>query len=1350
MDRGSTKGESPAGAAPRALYVTDRLDAPFQYRCVHPALQLRSEGVRCDVVHIDAGDILERVPEYSVVVLFRLPWSSRVAEVLACARLSGATAVFDIDDLVFDPDTIDALPFLGRAPASVRAAYRETAEALRRTLAECDAFIGATPALARAAERLGKRAFVYPNLLHPDGVALSARIHRWRRWMQRRPIISYVSGSNTHDRDVASIAPVLGRILSERADAMLMLIGFLEPDPCLDPFADRVIRVPHQDRRVYPWTMNLARVNIAPIAEINEFTDGKSALKFFEAGAIGLPTVASPTESFRDAITHPVDGFLAAGPDEWYDAICTCLDSDTARRVGEAARRTTLERHTHAGHRHRLRDILASVQGRPAPARDPWQDEDRPRPDPDELVSPPDTAADRLLRARAVLGVVRRVGRPQSLSRPELCRPPGDDRGGPVDSISMPTGVDIVVPIYNAREDVRRCIESVLRHATGDWRLVLVDDASTDAALAAYLRQTAEGHDRVTLLRNPENAGFVVSANRGMKRAGGRDIILLNSDTIVTEHFVDRLIACAYSHERAGIVSPLTNNGTICSVPEFCRDNALPNGLSVDAYAGMIARTGLRRRPELVTAVGFCMYIRADVIERIGYFDEERFGRGYGEENDFCERAKAIGYEVRLCDDLFIAHTGHASFGAETPQRMRENSKTLDRLHPHYFGDVADYCRRNPLRDHQDNVRYHLGRQGARRLPAMLYVLHATAFGEALGGTEHHVRDLIRHLSPPRAVVVYPEPGAIVAVEILEGRIDDAKPHRFETGAPWRRYQTRRPGTEAFFDRIIDLFDVGAAHLHHLLNLPVGLWRLLQARGIPYSYSVHDYYCVCPSVNQFDFARRRRCDCPDADGAARRRCVSAQLAELHMPCPAALDEWLEAHRREFRGCLEHAAAIIGPSRAALDTVCRHIPLPEDRLHVVPHGYAAAGPLPDRREPGSRLRAAIIGQAAYPTKGAEAYVELLERSRDLPIEWHLFGDAEPFGYGRRLSRLGLGDRLHLHGPYERSRIRELLAGQGIDVSVFLPAVAETFCFTLSESWLAGVPAVVLDLGALPERVAAGGAGVVVRDVVEARDALARFAKDRSALAPLRERASAFRHPSHDDCARRHREAYGAIWRTITTPRDVVEDRGRDMALFEAHQRAAAGGTSIQSGPRSLPYQGSWWYPWYRRARFLVPPGARGLARRAALRRRLRWIRRYRFDGGNEPWLEIRNLEPSGHSRRSVRLRATGRNALMVLDARSVPTDEVDAVLLRMRCRLDREAWARLSWDHDDDQAPSDAKSVDIRLDTGGAWHEYLVDFRQAGCRAAWRAGTTIGRLRFRPVDAAAHVDLRELSLVRYRR
>lgn len=412
---------SVSAAGLSVLYVTDRQDAPFRYRCLHPCLRLRVAGVRADLMHIRDERLPDVASRYGVVVLFRLPWSSSVERLVATARAGGAKLVFDVDDLVFEPRGLADMPFMAGVSPIVRKQYERTAARLEQTLEASDCFLGSTPALARAAERRGKPAFVHPNLIHPLLLRASARIHRRRERMQQTPMIAYMSGSLTHNEDLAMIAPVLERILRERRDALLTIGGFLELGPNLADYSDRIIRLPFQDWRVQPWSMNLARVNLAPLAVVNEFTHAKSALKFHEAGAIGLPTVATPTEPMKESIRDGATGFLAETPDQWYDAVVNSLDTQRSRRMGDAARADVLA--FHGEHQTaRLVEILSSLGGRAArPITSPLT---RPTEnvDPNNKPGPIRRWLSRAARARAIFGIVRRAGNPASLSRPNLCR----------------------------------------------------------------------------------------------------------------------------------------------------------------------------------------------------------------------------------------------------------------------------------------------------------------------------------------------------------------------------------------------------------------------------------------------------------------------------------------------------------------------------------------------------------------------------------------------------------------------------------------------------------------------------------------------------------------------------------------------------------------------------------------------------------------------------------------------------------------------------------------------------------------------------------------------------------------
>lgn len=278
-------------------------------------------------------------------------------------------------------------------------------------------------------------------------------------------------------------------------------------------------------------------------------------------------------------------------------------------------------------------------------------------------------------------------------------------------------GVDIIIPIYGAPEETRGCVESVLAGASGDWRLFLVDDASPDKEMPPLLADLARRDPRIAVHHARENRGFVASANIGMERAlrDRRDSLLLNSDTIVPRAFNQRLANTVYMDSRTSVATPFTNNGTICSIPRFMEENPLPPGFSPESFDRLVREASEYKRPELVTAVGFCMYIRLSALEDVGLFDEANFGTGYGEENDFCERAKAGGWKIRLCDDLFVFHAGSVSFGDSADGQRELHNQKIGEMYPHYHKDVQAFIRQNPLASLHTRIRQRLevaGRAG--------------------------------------------------------------------------------------------------------------------------------------------------------------------------------------------------------------------------------------------------------------------------------------------------------------------------------------------------------------------------------------------------------------------------------------------------------------------------------------------------------------------------------------------------------------------------------------------------------------------------------------------------------------
>ena len=263
---------------------------------------------------------------------------------------------------------------------------------------------------------------------------------------------------------------------------------------------------------------------------------------------------------------------------------------------------------------------------------------------------------------------------PHGLARTLPAGPIRPIRGATV--VSGPTAqslqIDIVIPVYRGLEETRRCIESVLRADSGvAAEVVVIDDGSPDPLLVAWLR-TREPD--ITLLRNERNLGFVATVNRGMSLHPDRDVVLLNSDTEVANDWLSRLQRAAYSGPRVGTVTPFSNNATICSYPQLCHDNPLPRDMNTAQLDLMFRRVNAGVTVDVPTAIGFCMYIRRDCLDSCGLFDASVFGRGYGEENEFCMRSARKGWRHLLAAGVPLSTTRVRSV---LPKRRTSTSRPV-------------------------------------------------------------------------------------------------------------------------------------------------------------------------------------------------------------------------------------------------------------------------------------------------------------------------------------------------------------------------------------------------------------------------------------------------------------------------------------------------------------------------------------------------------------------------------------------------------------------------------------------------------------------------------------------------
>lgn len=599
--------------------------------------------------------------------------------------------------------------------------------------------------------------------------------------------------------------------------------------------------------------------------------------------------------------------------------------------------------------------------------------------------------------------------------------------------------VDIIVPVYRGLAETRLCVDSVLASPVRTaYRLVVINDASPEPELTAWLRRRADEDGRILLLENTENLGFVRTVNRGMVLSEHSDVLLLNSDTEVANDWLDRIQAAAYAHARVASVTPLSTNAAICSYPRFCQQNRLPAGYSTARLDALCARTHPRRVVDVPTGVGFCMYIVRDCLREVGLFDADHFGKGYGEENDFCQRAAAAGWRNLHLLDTFVLHTGAVSFGATKGQREEAAMQVMRRLHPNYDGDVQAYVRADPTL--AARLTLDLARIMESGLPVILAVMHNRS-----GGTMRHVTELAGRLAG-RAVFLTLTPAA--GKRVLLRRADQAE--AFELAF-------RLPEQAEALLAMLRRLRVQHVHFHHLLGHHPGVREFPQLLGVGYDFTVHDYYSYCTHTSLTGkYGRYTGEPVPGQCGCCP--------PEMRGPAGfATVREW----RAGIASFLGRARHVLAPSEDAARRIAAFAPAA--RVLVVPHPEVpAAGelpaPTPVPLAPGAPLKIVLLG-ALSSIKGADVLEDTAREAvrRGAPIEFHLVG------YPYRNMKTGPSTHLTVHGKYEDEELPRLLVALRPHLAWFPSQCPETYSYTLSAVLKAGLPVAVADLGAIPERV-----------------------------------------------------------------------------------------------------------------------------------------------------------------------------------------------------------------------------------------------------------------------------------------
>ena len=741
--------------------------------------------------------------------------------------------------------------------------------------------------------------------------------------------------------------------------------------------------------------------------------------------------------------------------------------------------------------------------------------------------------------------------------------------------------VDIIIPIYNAYEDLVKCVASIFRHTDlKNHRLILIDDKSPDLRIRKYLQNIMGGN--IITHFSDVNGGFSASVNIGMKYSEENDVILLNSDTIVTSRWIDKITKCAYLEESIGTVTPLSNSATIASYPVFGQDNMIPDNVSVDELADIVERCSLKQYPQITVAVGFCMFIKRSLLNEIGFFDAETFEKGYGEENDFCCRAELRGYKHVLCDDTFIYHKGTASFNTEQKKALAEkHAKILEDRYPASMRNNHLFCMSKPYQEIRDNITEYVKLYNGKK--NILYILHLDFGDDAcgnVGGTQLHVKDLTINLKEKFNIYVLVKDNKEYRLTCYIG--NETFTYKYSNKNiniyPIFRDMCQRK----MLEDIIDKFDINLVHVHHISQMSLDIYYVANERKIPIVTTIHDFYMLCPTCFLYNINEHRFCG-----GILDERCKKCMKEQI-----AIYDgrRYLEKWREEMRKALELNSMIIFPSRSAQEVFCNVYPI-GNASTIIGHGvdveekeeliefpteisenanvcieemdlqknnfikgwaywkekdnrkikivvqivsdgqilqtikavksrrqdvddvfvgkekYVYSGfdvrvikadielervgirvllcdgnknilakeisdvPIAqDIME--NEIRVAFIGGISN-IKGSRIAYDIVSKTDD--IEWFVFGNISPTEELYNLYK----PNFHRFGAYERKNIKKLLQVYKIDLVCIFSECSETFCYTLSEALVAGIPVLAYEIGAVGERIKENNIGKTVK-------------------------------------------------------------------------------------------------------------------------------------------------------------------------------------------------------------------------------------------------------------------------------
>lgn len=631
---------------------------------------------------------------------------------------------------------------------------------------------------------------------------------------------------------------------------------------------------------------------------------------------------------------------------------------------------------------------------------------------------------------------------------PEVFAEPEDK--GPQRSHSP---VTLIVPVFNAFDLLPEMLERLRRNTDLPWRLILVEDGSTDARVRPFLRnwaaeQNAGSPERVELIENASNLGFVQSVNLAFARAIeiGQDVVLVNSDCRVPPDWASRLLAPLREHRHIATVTPMSNDAELLSAPVAVRKTVLPPD-AVDHMDDAARSAGIQPSLSLLpTGVGFCMAISIAHLKRVPAFDTA-FGRGYGEEVDWCQKLRAKGGVHCSHPGVFVEHVGGASFGSVTKKRLvRDNNRLISKRYPEFGREVDAFLRDDPL---LTGRLFHACSWIAAQSDDHVPIFLAHSLG---GGVDCHVEGKIKErFAKGQGAIVLRVGGtqrwkleAHTPVGVTMGATNDfALIEKLLTGVVRRR--------------VIYSCGVGDPWAH---ELPRHLMSLRRRGTDLLEVEIHDFFPVAPS--QTLLGSDDVYDGLPSPRSANPAFVFRARGGKRVPLASWQSSWGALL------CTSNNVQVYSPS--SLKLIAQAYPKCRDRLELRPHKLDHVPRAVPAPKPGARPVVGVLGHVRR-HKGAALL-------RSLSAQLIKGGQARLVVIGTVEPSYRLARGSTVHGTYQPRDIDGLVQDYGITCWLSPSIWPETFSFATHEMLATGLPVFGFDLGAQGDALRAAENGHAV--------------------------------------------------------------------------------------------------------------------------------------------------------------------------------------------------------------------------------------------------------------------------------